>query len=124
VVRATDGSVSVISSDFQPDHPKWPGKVKGWPVPSLEYRREQWELMRDHEQEGVELYLSLLDQLEKTPARTAKDFWDQGKMYNPSLIRGFSGPEDQRYLDSLREHFKEGLGRSKKLLEKVMEERP
>ncbi|WP_332851784.1 DUF3304 domain-containing protein [Duganella sp. S19_KUP01_CR8] len=29
VVRAVDGSLSVVSSDFRPDHAKWPGAVFG-----------------------------------------------------------------------------------------------
>ena len=37
-----DGSVEVVSSDYDPGHEKWPGKVKSWPVPSLEYRRKLW----------------------------------------------------------------------------------
>jgi hypothetical protein len=32
VLRGADGSMSVVSSDFQPDHPNWPGRVKDWPV--------------------------------------------------------------------------------------------
>ena len=65
VLRAADGGISVISSDFQPDHPKWPGKTKGWPVPSLDYRRERWKILYDHEQGGVEDALSLLEELKR-----------------------------------------------------------
>jgi len=35
-----DGSVEVVSSNYGPPHEKWPGKIKGWPVPSIEYRRK------------------------------------------------------------------------------------
>jgi hypothetical protein len=44
IMRNANGTVGVISSDYQPDHAKWPGKVKGWPAPSLEYQRERWDL--------------------------------------------------------------------------------
>lgn len=37
------GEVQVVSSDFDPGHPKWPGKIKHWPEPSLEYKRKLWE---------------------------------------------------------------------------------
>ena len=37
-----DGSVEVVASDYDPGHPKWPGKIKHWPVPSLEYKRKLW----------------------------------------------------------------------------------
>lgn len=65
VLLNADESVSVVSSDLQPDHAQWPGKVKGWPVPSIEYQRERWELYRKHEEGGVRLYLSALTELGK-----------------------------------------------------------
>jgi hypothetical protein len=124
VLRAADGTVSVISSDFQPDHPKWPGKVKGWPVPSLEYQRERWELQRKHEAEGVELYLSFLDELKKDPLRRAKDAWDFRQKDDPGSLRGYAGPQDPRYQLMLKQEYEEGLERSRRLLQQVMETRP
>ena len=38
-----DGSVELLSSEYGPSHEKWPGKVKGWPEPTVEYRRKLWE---------------------------------------------------------------------------------
>ncbi|MGZ8295076.1 MAG: DUF3304 domain-containing protein, partial [Telluria sp.] len=64
VLRAADGTLAVISSDLQPDHPNWPGKLKGWPIPSLEYRRERWALIRNHQETFVTAYMKLLDELE------------------------------------------------------------
>jgi hypothetical protein len=124
VLRAADGSVSVISSDFQPDHPKWPGKVKGWPVPSLEYRRERWEIRRVYEEGGVRLFQSLLDQLEKDPHARARKDWDFAQKDKPASLKGFSGPDDPRYHLFLRRDYEEGLRRSKTLLKQVMEARP
>ena len=37
-----DGSVEVVASDYDPGHPKWPGKINHWPVPSVEYKRKLW----------------------------------------------------------------------------------
>jgi hypothetical protein len=124
VLREADGKISVISSDFQPDHPKWPGKVKGWPVPTLEYQRERWEIYRAYEEDGVKLYQNFLDELEKEPLVRAKEAWEYSKQNHPSEIREYTGPDDPRYIDFLREHYKSGLGRSKQLLNRVMEERP
>jgi hypothetical protein len=124
VLRAVDGNLSVISSDFQPDHRKWPGKLKGWPVPSLEYRRERWDLMRNHEQQGIELYLSLLAQLEQDPQHRAEEEWEFSKKDNPAAIGSFSGPDDPRYLLSLKGEYEEGLRRSRKLLMEIEEAKP
>lgn len=124
VLRNADESVSVVSSDVQPDHEKWPGKVKGWPLPSLEYQRERWELFRKHEEGGVELYLSLLAQLEKDPESRAKKSWEHSQQYYPAELSGFTGPNDPKYRDLLRREYEEGLERSHKLLKDVMDARP
>lgn len=97
VLREADGKVSVISSDFQPDHPNWPGKAKGWPVPSLEYRRERWELYRKDRQLSVDTYRSLLDKLEKSPSARAKEAWAHAMEYERESLVGYEGPEDPRY---------------------------
>lgn len=119
-----DGSVSVVSSDLQPDHAEWPGKIKGWPIPSLEYRRERWELYRKHEEGGVRLYVSLLAELKNEPEKHLKESWDHTKKRYPSDLAGFSGPNDPRYLISLKKEYGEGLERSQKLLKNVMDMKP
>jgi hypothetical protein len=124
VLRATDGSLSVISSDFQPDHPKWPGKVKGWPIPSIEYQREIWERLRKHQQDGVEVYLSLLDELEKDPKRRTKAAWEFSQEYDRATLKNFSGPEDPRYAIALKKEYEDGLKRSNRLLKEVMDAKP
>lgn len=124
VMRAADGSMSVVSSDFQPDHPKWPGNIKGWPVPSLEYRRERWELIKNHEEEGVKFFLSMLEELEREPQSHAKKMWEGAQQYDSSSIKGYSGPDDPRFRTSLKSDYTEGLERSRKLLEGIMRGRP
>jgi hypothetical protein len=124
VLRAADGGMGVISSDFQPDHPRWPGKLKGWPVPSLEYRRERWELIKQHQETFVETYLSLLDELEKSPQVRAREAWEHARKYERSSLKNFSGPDDPRYTIFLKEDYTQGLKESREQLRKVMEMRP
>lgn len=124
VLRSADGSISVISSDFQPNHPKWPGKLKGWPVPSLEYRRERWELIKEHQEDFVSNYLSLLDELEKSPQIRAKEAWDHASEYDKSSLKNFSGPDDPLYIIALRERYMQGLRESQQQLKNVIEARP
>ncbi|MEW6369803.1 MAG: DUF3304 domain-containing protein [Pseudomonadota bacterium] len=124
VLRAEDGRMSVVSSDFQPDHEKWPGKVKGWPVPSLEYRRQRWEIYRNHEEGGVRLFLSLLEELEKDPQRQARDAWEFAKQYEPDSLTKFSGPDDPQYRMMLKKDYMEGLQMSRERLKNVMEAQP
>ena len=124
VLMNVDGSVSVVSSDLQPDHAQWPGKIKGWPVPSIEYQRERWELYRKHEEGGVELYLFLLKELQNEPNKRALEAWKYTEKSDSSELAGFSGPADPKYLAMLKKQYEEGLERSRALLKNVMDARP
>ena len=37
------GKLAAVVSRYDPPHANWPGAVKGWPRPSLEYRRMRWD---------------------------------------------------------------------------------
>jgi hypothetical protein len=38
-----DESVEAVVSDFGPTRDEWPGKIKGYPVPSREYQLKRWK---------------------------------------------------------------------------------
>ncbi|GAB3459531.1 hypothetical protein GCM10027321_17500 [Massilia terrae] len=124
VLRGEDGTVSVVSSDYQPDHPRWPGQVKGWPVPSLEYRRTRWELIRHYKKTDVDLFVTLLDQLKKDPNKRAAEAWADAEQYDRASVAKFSGPQDPRYLAYLNEEYKQGLMDSTRELQRFEETRP
>lgn len=124
VIRDGDGKISVVSTNVQPDHPGWPGRIKGWPVPSLEYRLERWELHRELEQGNVDLYLSLSQELERNPKDHAKEMWAHDKEYSSSEIAGFTGPTDPRYIEHLHKAYVEGMKRSTARLEEIMKAKP
>lgn len=124
VIRSTDGTISVVSSNYEPDHPKWPGKVKGWPEPSIEYQRERWELYRDHEEGVVRVFTKLLRELEDAPERRGHEAWQFTKERDPASLKGFAGPDDPKYLATLKKEYEEGLGMSKQRLEELMRARP
>lgn len=124
VLREADGKVSVVSSNYQPDHPKWPGEVKGWPVPSLEYRRERWDLLRAHEQGYIDTFTRLLNELEHNPGARGKKAWLHATEHDPKSLHGYTGPEDPRYLALLKQEYMEGLVTSRESMARLMEERP
>ncbi|MFC4930153.1 DUF3304 domain-containing protein [Massilia sp. GCM10023247] len=124
VLREADGKVSVVSSDFQPNHPKWPGKVKGWPVPSPEYQHERWEILRRHQQKYVDLYLEFLDELGRAPKSRSQKAWAYAMEHEPETLRNFSGFADPRYLAYLKGRYELGLAESRAELSKVMEIKP
>lgn len=124
VIRNADGKISVVSSNVQPDHPAWPGKIKGWPAPSLEYQLERWELYRKLAQGDVDLYISLLAELEHDPENHAKKMWEHDKEYSASDIAGFTHSADPRYLAHLKKDYLDGLRRNRLKLDEIMKAKP
>jgi hypothetical protein len=124
VLRAADGTMNLVSSDFQPDHQKWPGKVKGWPVPSLAYQRERWDLYIEHEKGGVKLFEQSLIELDTVPDIRAIDDWNLAQRHNKKSLAGYSGPSDPRFRRKLRLESEEGLERSRRQLEQLERSRP
>jgi hypothetical protein len=124
VLREANGALSVVSSDYQPNHAKWPGKVKGWPVPSLEYRRSRWDLHIEQKHAYVRVYTGLLKALNETPIEHAAESWQHAQERDPKSLKGFSGPKDERYLERLRIRYETSLGEVKGELRKLQEQRP
>lgn len=124
VLRAPDGKISVVSSYFQPDHPKWPGEVKGWPVPSLAYQRERWNLYIDYEKRGVSLYENMLEELKTTPEVRAETAWEYALKDDKKSLTGFSGPSDANFRLSLRTHYEHQLALTRDRLRKLERGRP
>ncbi|MGX9696123.1 DUF3304 domain-containing protein [Janthinobacterium lividum] len=53
-----DGSVGAVASHYGPSRPEWPGKIKGYPVPTKAYRDERRKAK-------IELEKKWLDTMEK-----------------------------------------------------------
>ncbi|MFK3736611.1 DUF3304 domain-containing protein [Massilia sp. TN1-12] len=101
VLRQQDGSYAVISSRYQPDHQKWPGEVKGWPVPSLEYRQERIKLELSSAEDSVETAEQVKREIETNPGDHAKRMWPlmaDGPLIDRSKYRG---PDDENFRDFL-----------------------
>ncbi|MYM72672.1 DUF3304 domain-containing protein [Duganella sp. FT134W] len=105
VVRAADGKISVVSSDYSPNHPKWPGSIKNWPQPSLEYKRYRWRLYVHEANKDLVAANRVLENLKQPTPDFLKEQWDYDSKYNKNKISKFSGPDDEKYLTSLRERF-------------------
>ncbi len=124
VVRAGDGALSVISSDFQPNHARWPGTVKGWPVPSLEYRRQRWGQYMKLAQGALDTANEALEELKTSPKKLVAESWALDQKYQPKSVQEFSGPDDVRYLEYVREGFEDMKRTSEKKVQRLLENRP
>lgn len=124
VVRAANGDLSVVSSDYQPSHAKWPGKVKGWPVPSVKYKRQRWDILIKLAKENLETDLNINRKLIENPDAQAKLTWDLQKEYWPQDINRFHGPDDVQYRQYLINESKNSIKTSRSKLQKLIDSRP
>lgn len=124
ILRAPDGKVSAVASELQPNHPNWPGHIRGWPRASIEHRREKWTISKRHEEDGVNAATELLEELERAPSIAARKIWETEKEYDPRSVVGYSGPGDPRYLLAVKKRIRVGLNESKQRLRKIIEARP
>jgi hypothetical protein len=119
-----DGSVEVLSSEYGPPHAKWPGKVKGWPVPTVEYRRKLWERDLKYMQSDINATTTLIERLEKNPEESLQKSWAFDKQYRAKDIERFSGPNDPEYIKYLRQRYEETLSSRKQRLDYWMKKKP
>ena len=124
VLRTAEGGIDLVSSDLQPNHPQWPGKVKGWPVPSLAYQRERWELYRKLAKGNVETYQVLLSELNEDPKKRLMSAWEYDKKYSRDEVRRFTGADDPAYANYLKARYTDGLKRSQAKLDRLIKEKP
>ena len=124
VLRSENNSLMLVGSDLQPDHPEWPGKIRGWPVPSLKYRRERWEIYFKVAKENVELYQHMLKSLRDFPKDAARNSWETTREHMPANLREYSGYDDPKYLSYLENEYKSGLEDSEAELKELLRKRP
>jgi hypothetical protein len=124
VLRNADGTIGVVSSDYQPDHEKWPGKVKGWPVPSLAYQRERWDLYIQLAEDEVKAAKELMIELGKIPDQYALESWEGFMKHRPKDLDGFTGPSDPKFRNKLKTDNEEWLKSSQLKLKELRESRP
>jgi len=145
VLLQADGRVAVVSSDVQPDHPDWPGAIKGWPVPSVEFMRKQWDMYIKVEEGDVKSFQEYLVELETSPAEMAKREWNQRQeeiadfafrtrknltqrekeaQKSREQLSKFTGPEDPGFIELLKNEYREALGRNQRDLDELRRTRP
>jgi hypothetical protein len=124
VLRTPDGTIELVTSNVEPDHPQWPGKVKGWPEPSLAYQRERWKLYRDLAEGDVKLFRDSLQHLRTYPQAHLQNGWDFDKQYDRENVKKFSGANDPAYAEYKKESYVQGLRRSEEKLKQLLRDKP
>ena len=123
-VHYQDGSVEVLSSEYGPPNAKWPGRIKGWPSPTVEYRRKRWERDLEFLKQDVSDTQTLLRELRDSPEKSLKERWEFDKEREKHDIARFSGPNDPAYKEYLVKQYEETLQSRKQRLDEWMKRRP
>jgi hypothetical protein len=123
-VHYQDGSVDVLSSDYGPPHVKWPGRVKGWPVPTIEYRRKRWERDLEREKSDVRNAEMLLKDLRENPKKSLERSWEFDKKHSWNEITNFEGPDDPGYKKHVQRRYEEYLNDSLEGVDSLMKRKP
>ena len=124
ILRTGVGLLALVGSNLQPDHADWPGTIKGWPVPSVEYQRERWAIHEKMARGYVELYKGLLTSLSESPAKELKESWTTAAENMPATLKGFSGYNDPKYYEYLERRYRAELKASEAELTEILKGRP
>lgn len=115
-----DKEIKVVVSDLSPDHEDFPGDIKGWPVPSDEYRISLIDRDIKLAEDDLQSATSSLEELTNNPAKKSlKLYWDTYEKYLKEELEGFSGYEDPRFLSDLIRKSKRNIADSKDEIKKL-----
>jgi hypothetical protein len=117
-----DGNAEVYSSAYGPTNANWPGRIKGWPVPTVEYRRKLWERDLEFRKSDVRAAQELLDLLKKTPEEYLQRSWEEN--IQQEKIKGFSGPADPAYKEYVLKDHEQYLARTQQRLNDWLRKKP
>jgi hypothetical protein len=120
-----DESVEAVVSDFSPTREEWPGKVKGYPVPSREYRLKIWEREVESARHNVTLFAKFIKEFSP---RSIAENWnhdkDRDKGRSDKKLQRFTGPDDPKYAEYLKKSYEEGLRFFSIRLESLLRNKP
>lgn len=124
LVRSANGDMRIVLSNVQPDHPKWPGVIKGWPVPTLAYHRERADIYIRDSRSYIKALQELSRDMRNIPDETAKRMWELAEKYDKQSIDGYAGYTDKKYQKYLVDDFDKSLAEEKINLKNLEVNRP
>ncbi len=129
-INYPDGTVGVVSTAYRPNGDEWPGKIKGWPKPSLAFQRELWERDMRLAREALESSQESMTEFDRDPKQYLKKAWDRHLAYvkdKQGLARAygrFSGPDDPTLLVFERERREASLRYSQEKVNRLTRSKP
>ena len=126
-----DGTVGVVSTAYRPNGEGWPGKIKGWPKPSVAFKRELWERDMKLAQQGLASSKKFKEAFDRDPKQYLKEVWADHlehvkekrvgltKKYEP-----FSGPNDPGLFEYERKSLEVSLKYSQDKVDYLLRTKP
>ena len=115
-INYPDGTVGVVSTAYRPNGEGWPGKIKGWPKPSIEYQRQRWQLYMDVALSDLRSFKKMEENFRVDSKKYLQESWISYREWSkkhpgpPSKeLQMFSGPDDPKFLIHEREKIENGL---------------
>ncbi|SFQ42015.1 DUF3304 domain-containing protein [Variovorax sp. 770b2] len=126
-----DRSVGVVSTAYRPNADEWPGKIKGWPKPSVEYQRKLWDRDMKLAQEGLATSKEFKEAFDRDPKQYLKELWirhlENVKNKQVGLARAysrFSGPDDPALFEFERGRREASLKYSQDKVDRLQKVKP
>ena len=115
---------TAIVSDAGPRDEAWSGEVKGWPVPSLEYRKKLWNRKMRDAQNGLKTANELLEESRHSTEEQLKEKWDFYKTYDKKKIMDFDSYHDPKFINYLESKALRYKDISNKTVSVLLEDEP
>lgn len=120
IVHADESAEAVVSL-YGPSRDEWPGKVKGYPVPSREYRLKLWE--RDVKHTKADLDNSKTS-LAEFSLEDAKDYWEFQTKRGEKELQKFTGYDDLAYGEYIKDKHRKSIEFFSKRLDYLLRNKP
>lgn len=119
-----DKQARVVVSHLTPPHEDFPGEVKGWPVPSDEYRRKLIDRDIGLIRSRLDLNQRSLEEFNKYPNKTVQEYWDVFKRTRSKKINQFEGASDPEFKEFLESYLIKYIESDQKRIRALEEARP
>lgn len=102
VVRNADGSFDLVSSNYEPGHEKWPGKIKGWPAASSNYRQKLIRREIAATEDNIRGSRAAQQEMKNDMNKYAEENWNWLREYRQDEAKAYAGPSDPKFIQYLR----------------------
>ena len=128
-INYPDGTVGVVSTAYRPNGDEWPGKIKGWPKPSLAFQRELWERDMRLAQESLRASKESAAEFDRNPLDFLRKRWDfyleeLKQKRPPKELQMFAGPVDPEFLAHERQWRMRLLEHSQDTVDRLLKVKP